>query len=586
MLAPYVNFIKKAFMVIIVLVVVFTLFSSFRKIDSKPEVANAIVRKEAAEAKRKSMYTAMAASQDRLYSENDVMARRFDRWSMCVTIGELCSSSPNESQEYKKDSLSFRLAGLVALPLRHPPSSFIYLARDTLENVGFVPKTYATGIGFYALSSFQPVWKAFRDLSYLIIVLIIVAVGFMVMFGIGGGGKTAVSLETALPKLVVALLTISFSYAIAGLFIDIMYIAIILVVSLLGTQAGLDSMQQGALSSQIINGTPSNLLLMMLVNVGNSDSNYWNLATSFYNILPSYMQFTLDGVGNMLLGGWIGSSLTVKKVPQIGISGISQNPSQFFSSWGRIASGIVAKMSGVKALVEEGQGTGGGLLGASTYAWIINLVITLVVQIFLGPIVTKTILTFILILSMIIVVFRIFFALLFVYIDIILTIMFAPISLMFEAIPGQNAFVKWMKGLAVNLMVFPLFAAIMLVVRIIMNNAGQTTMWTPPFVSVISDQLSIQMIVGAVILYSIPQILKMFRKKLGAQSMLSDLNLGVGALFVGATPIIGGATTIFKTSGIGKAMTDRFIGTRPLQKVAEESGKQIADAGSSMVPKS
>ncbi len=575
-LSPYISLLKKVAFVVVALVVVFSLFASFRKIDSKQNSITVQAKKQISESNRKQMYQRLAETQDAKYEEQEVTVRQLNRWALCFTVGELCTNNPNEASVYKNESLSMKLAGLVSMPLRNPPSSFIYLARETLENAGFVPKTYATGIGFYALSSFQPIWKAFRDLAYLVIVLVMVAVGFMIMFGIGGGGKTAVTLESALPKLVIALLTISFSYAIAGFFIDMMYVLIILIVSLLGPQTGMDAPSQGALASQLINGTPKDLFVMMLGQVGHSDNNFYDLASSFYNIIPNYMQFVLDAIANMTAGTLLGSWGTSTKFPKIDIKSVGTNPGAFFGSWGKILRGVVGKNEALMNVLEKAIGSGGGVWGVSTYALIINVVISLVVQVLLGPFITKSILTFIFILSMIVIVFRLFFALLFVYIDIILSVMFAPITLMFEAIPGQNAFSKWMKGLIANLMVFPIFTGIMLVVRIIMDNPSGTNMWTPPFVSVISDQTSLQTVVGAVILFSIPQILKTFRKKMGAQSIIGDLNLGIGALFVGAAPIISGGSLIVKNSGIGKAFADRITG--PLKSTAPAIAGKAAEA--------
>ena len=52
--------------------------------------------------------------------------------------------------------------------------------------------------------------------------------------------------------------------------------------------------------------------------------------------------------------------------------------------------------------------------------------------------------------------FRIFFSFFKAYIQIILLVIFAPVMLLFHAIPGQKVFSKWIKDLLANLLTFPL----------------------------------------------------------------------------------------------------------------------------------
>jgi hypothetical protein len=60
-----------------------------------------------------------------------------------------------------------------------------------------------------------------------------IVIGFMVMFRKKIDPKTVVTVQNALPKIVLTLLLITFSYAIVGLMIDLMYLVIALIASLL-----------------------------------------------------------------------------------------------------------------------------------------------------------------------------------------------------------------------------------------------------------------------------------------------------------------------------------------------------------------
>ena len=86
-----------------------------------------------------------------------------------------------------------------------------------LHNVGITQPVYAQGIGFSALTPTLQVWKAFRNLSYFLFIIIFIVVGFMIMFRAQINPQTVVTVQAALPKIVVTLIMITFSYAIAVL---------------------------------------------------------------------------------------------------------------------------------------------------------------------------------------------------------------------------------------------------------------------------------------------------------------------------------------------------------------------------------
>lgn len=106
-----------------------------------------------------------------------------------------------------------------ALYNNRPASSVEYLA-NLGQNMGIVKPVMAQGIGFSAFSPVLSIWKAFRDLAYLGFVIIFVVVGFMIMFRKKIDPRTVVTVQEALPRIVIALILITFSYAISGLIID------------------------------------------------------------------------------------------------------------------------------------------------------------------------------------------------------------------------------------------------------------------------------------------------------------------------------------------------------------------------------
>ena len=101
----------------------------------------------------------------------------------------------------------------------------------TLANAGLVDKAYAQGIGFAGLIPFLPLWVATRNIAYMILIIIMVAIGFMVIFQMKIDPKTIISVQAALPKIVLTLIIITLSYPIVGFLIDIMYLSMAILIS-------------------------------------------------------------------------------------------------------------------------------------------------------------------------------------------------------------------------------------------------------------------------------------------------------------------------------------------------------------------
>ncbi|PIV01585.1 hypothetical protein COS54_00805, partial [Candidatus Shapirobacteria bacterium CG03_land_8_20_14_0_80_39_12] len=123
-----------------------------------------------------------------------------------------------------KGALGFS-TNLVASLFKPPVSSVEYFA-DLGSKLGIAKPAYAQGVGFSGLSNLLPLWKAFRDVSYFFFVIIFIVIGLAIMFRVKLDPKTVITVQNALPKMVIALILITFSYAIAGLMIDLIYVLI------------------------------------------------------------------------------------------------------------------------------------------------------------------------------------------------------------------------------------------------------------------------------------------------------------------------------------------------------------------------
>ncbi len=158
-----------------------------------------------------------------------------------IVVGEstgLPTTDPNGYLGYKRSAVA-QAGNLMVAMYTNPPADLALWIRDTGQSLGFIPKqAYAQGIGFTGLSPILPIWKAFRNISYALLAVVMVIIGFMVMFRQKIDPKTVVTVQNALPKIVLALILITFSYAIAAFFIDLMYLVMSIIINLIVSSSG------------------------------------------------------------------------------------------------------------------------------------------------------------------------------------------------------------------------------------------------------------------------------------------------------------------------------------------------------------
>ncbi len=81
--------------------------------------------------------------------------------------------------------------------------------------------TYSNGYSFLRATGVAGLWGVTRNMSYLFLAIILVISGFMVMFRQKINGQVMVSIYNTIPNIIIALVLITFSFAIVGLLINI-----------------------------------------------------------------------------------------------------------------------------------------------------------------------------------------------------------------------------------------------------------------------------------------------------------------------------------------------------------------------------
>ncbi|OGC97664.1 hypothetical protein A2634_03005 [Candidatus Amesbacteria bacterium RIFCSPHIGHO2_01_FULL_48_32] len=122
-----------------------------------------------------------------------------------------------------------------SLPEISAPASGIQDINNTLAKFDLASPVHAQGYGYSASTGLQSLWRAARNISYLFMIILLIIAGFMIMFRVKVNPQTAVTLQLMVPKIVFTLLGITFSYAIAGLVIDLVYVLLAFVLALMGS---------------------------------------------------------------------------------------------------------------------------------------------------------------------------------------------------------------------------------------------------------------------------------------------------------------------------------------------------------------
>lgn len=162
------------------------------------------------------------------------------------------------------------------------PISGIGYIKNSASKFNLVGEVKAQGFGFGAASSIRQLWVAIRNITYFFLVLMIIGMAFMIMFRFKINPQTVISIQSALPKIIIALILITFSYSIAGFMIDLMYVVIGLISAIL-SQSGLFNLEWGPMYERLTGETFGQGVLGTI-----------NIYSVFFFVTAVLSLFTLD----------------------------------------------------------------------------------------------------------------------------------------------------------------------------------------------------------------------------------------------------------------------------------------------------
>jgi len=211
-------------------------------------------------------------------------------------IGDIPEQT-SSSTSYAPGGAIGGITNLIAAMYANPPASSVEYFADLGKNLGIAKPVYAQGIGFEGLKPILPLWKAFRNIAYLFFTIIFVVMGFAIMFRVKLNPQTVISIQNAIPRIVVTLILVTFSYAIAGLLIDLIYIIIGLGILVIAPIGGLDVVAEQKKYMEL--GFMEGVGILL----GGGTKSIWNIVGSLLESGPSGIIGAITDVLTAVFGG-------------------------------------------------------------------------------------------------------------------------------------------------------------------------------------------------------------------------------------------------------------------------------------------
>lgn len=398
-----------------------------------------------------------------------------------------------------------------------PPASGTDYVRYLAGNFGITQPAYAAGGGFEALRPLLPLWTAARNVAYMLFVVVFIVIGLAIMLRVKIDPRTVMTLQNQIPRIIIGILLVTFSYAIAGLMIDGMWLL---------TYAGINAITQASPSSTNPTTTDcdqnSSLQQRATKNLISTPFTYGSeVLKQGCRIKPNYPAESplkknglLDVTTNVswAIGGIVNDLFTQLFVfnPQ------SMVPKYcILESWPYIDTKCVK--GNLTLLYDKVSNPIGyltdsiGITLSSIFGFIAGILALIIVF-----------------LALMWALFTLWFELLKAYVMLILYIIAAPLWIVTGLLPGTPlGFGKWLRRMFVHLAVFPAVACLLVIASVlanIFNNAGPGA-FVPPFIGQNNMAGFGSLLAFAVILMA-PTLLEVLKENLHASSKGGQIAAG------------------------------------------------------------
>lgn len=319
-------------------------------------------------------------------------------------------------------------AGSMITTLYTPPAHTSDYIQYLAGNFGIAKSASAqnySGVGLTTITPIASLWIVFRNIVYLLFVVIFMLIGVGIMLRVRIDPRTVMTIQNQIPKIIIGIILVTLSFPIAGFLIDFMWVVILVVKNIL---------------EPLTNPVPLS----------------YNFVTPFglSNVFGGILGVARD------TAGFLGSSIFN--------SGFTTN-----------------NVNSLVHLSDPPPGCGildvgcwlGGLLGN-----IVGAILGFIIGIAVGLIAF-----FVVVIALLWALFKLWFELLKSYISILIGIIFAPFWIVAGLIPGSGekvGFGAWLRDMLGNLMAFPVAIGMFYLAAIFVRQfkAASDVFFLPPLI--------------------------------------------------------------------------------------------------------
>jgi len=382
------------------------------------------------------------------------------------------------------------------------------------DNFGIAKKTLAQSApegasgGFQSFSFVQNMFLVLRNISFLLLVFVFILIGIAVMLRFKIDPRTVMTLQNQIPKIIIAIVMITFSFSIAGLLVDGMWAVTYFGINTIGGIA------QNDCGNPLDDGTT-----------------FAGVATR--QILNNPVSFTSHVFKDAGCFGKLS-----------GIGGIAKDIGASMSSG--ITDAILTTLDfGPKADLNCGtgfhvwkfgsSGSPGDCLQEAAYA-VINFLIGIVAFL-------------IILIAIIVALIRLWITLVKAYVYIILDVITAPLQILVGVLPGgKMGFGKWLRHITGYLLLFPASAILIFLALAFVLNPGlkdpsdTSSTFFPPLLGVPGTSGNLGVLVAFGLIMLLPEALEMIKEamQIKGNSRVSSAIAGGFGRGVGPTKALGG----------------------------------------------
>ncbi|MBP6882602.1 MAG: hypothetical protein KBC15_03570 [Candidatus Levybacteria bacterium] len=396
-----------------------------------------------------------------------------------------------------------------------PPASTSQTVRYLSQNFGFEKRAYAQTEnqgGFGYLASVQNIWLKVRNISYLALVIVFMLIGFMIMLRVKIDPRTVMSIQNQIPKMIIGIVLITFSYSIVGALVDLMWVT-----TYFGINVLTDSGKTRQVATESLNDNPIEYASHILsVNGGPDDDASSKLDLKVKNITGS--DISVGGISGVSIsvGKTIGDVIS-RSAGELLFLGADDEPS---CHWYNFANKI-------GSCIEKGF--------MSFLKYLIAVLAFLIVG-----------------LAILIALFRTWLSLLRAFIYVVIYTILAPLMIVAGLVPGSSfGFSRWFRAVLAHLLLFPVTAMVLVLARIFaensaLNNPNQT--FVPPFIVNPNALDNMGSLIAFGIIMVVPELLTFVRDAVKAKP--GPIGGIIGKGFGAGMPAIAPVKSIWKSMNV------------------------------------